>query len=77
MSDKLTIGKVIPLQPSIGPGNNSMCERCIIKHEQDLNRQIVQLLRTKSFPHEIIDGKNVWSGITDLLKLWEAQYGGR
>jgi len=67
--------RINDLKPSYGPGNAPMCERCIIKHEQDLNRQIVQLLRTKSFPHEIIDGKNVWSGITDLLKLWEAQYG--
>ena len=75
MNDKLTVGKVTPLQPSIGPGNAPMCERCIVKMKQDIDHQIVELLKTKSLPCEIIDGKSVWTEIIDLLKLREAQYG--
>jgi len=75
MSGNLTVGRVTLSQPSIGPGNDPMCARCIVKHEQDLNRQIVKLLRAKSFPHEIINGKSEWTEIIDLLKLWETQYG--
>jgi len=77
MSDKLIIGRVTPLQPSIGPGNTPMCARCIRKmeHDQGIEHQIVEILKTKSFPHEITDGKNAWAEIIDLLKLREAQYG--
>jgi len=82
MNDKLTVGKVTPLQPSIGPGNNPMCERCIVKQEQDVvkreqdtEHQIVELLKTKSLPYEIVNGVNVWSGIADLLKILEVQCG--
>ena len=47
MNGKSIVGRVFPLQPSIGAGKNPMCERCVEKMKQDIDHQIVEILKTK------------------------------
>jgi len=68
MNDKFTVGMATPLQPSIGAGNNSICDRCIVKMKHDVANRIADKVESMSFPSDIMDDE-----LRDLLKLRRGQ----
>jgi len=72
MSDKLTIGSVVPLQSPIMQRIEDAKNAEHNRH--DIEHQIVVELSAMSMPSVVINEKNEWQAIIDLLRIWRAKY---
>ena len=62
------LARIKEANPIYGPGNAPMCEQCIEKLKQDIDRRIADEAEKICWRQIIIDGKNVCARIIALLE---------
>ena len=62
--------------PTIGPGNMPVCKECTEHLKHDVDHRIAEEVSKMSIPTSIVNDKDEWAVVRDLIRIRKAKYEG-